>query len=609
VISLTTGVDSAAGGAFAAQLTGLIPTAWYPTAVSLSRDQSTLYVVNGKSLPGANPKACIDTAYVNGNTAECTSANQYIYQIMHASLASVPVPSASELATLTAQVARNNNFPPAGAASSTGQIMSYLHGKIHHVIYVVKENKTYDQVLGDLEKGNGDPALVVFPEYLTPNHHQLARQFVTLDNTYCSGEVSGDGWNWSAAARLTHSEQKTIQMDYSSRANIYDYDGTNRNINVGYGSVAERQAANPETPDDPDLLAGRRDVDAHDGPGGQAGTGYLWDAALRARLTVRNYGFEYIDETRYFLDPSDPDLIPPMRSPFQEKVIVSRATKPSLMPNTDPYYFDWDMDIPDYWLFKEWEREFDSYVKHHNLPNLELVALPHDHFGNLGSNTVLDGVNTIETQISDNDYALALLVQKVAQSEYRDDTLIFVIEDDAQDGPDHVDAHRTIAYVIGPYVRQGAVVSTHYSTVNMLRTIEDILGMQPMGLNDGLQAPMTDVFTRELKKWAYTPIVPEALYSTTLPLPRKNSTNQLPAAKLRNPSPIHDAAYWAGVMRGFDFRRPDHLDTMRFNRAVWVGLKGEGVPYPTIRSGLDLRNNREKLLLQVEDVKTSREHP
>jgi len=609
VISLTTGVDSAAGGAFAAQLTGLIPTAWYPTAVSLSRDQSTLYVVNGKSLPGANPKACIDTAYVNGNTAECTSANQYIYQIMHASLASVPVPSASELATLTAQVARNNNFPPAGAASSTGQIMSYLHGKIHHVIYVVKENKTYDQVLGDLEKGNGDPALVVFPEYLTPNHHQLARQFVTLDNTYCSGEVSGDGWNWSAAARLTDSEQKTIQMDYSSRANIYDYDGTNRNINVGYGSVAERQAANPETPDDPDLLAGRRDVDAHDGPGGQAGTGYLWDAALRARLTVRNYGFEYIDETRYFLDPSDPDLIPPMRSPFQEKVIVSRATKPSLMPNTDPYYFDWDMDIPDYWLFKEWEREFDSYVKHHNLPNLELVALPHDHFGNLGSNTVLDGVNTIETQISDNDYALALLVQKVAQSEYRDDTLIFVIEDDAQDGPDHVDAHRTIAYVIGPYVRQGAVVSTHYSTVNMLRTIEDILGMQPMGLNDGLQAPMTDVFTRELKKWAYTPIVPEALYSTTLPLPRKNSTNQLPAAKLRNPSPIHDAAYWAGVMRGFDFRRPDHLDTMRFNRAVWVGLKGEGVPYPTIRSGLDLRNNREKLLLQVEDVKTSREHP
>ena len=609
MISLTTGVDSAAGGAFAAQLTGLIPTAWYPTAVSLSRDQSTLYVVNGKSLPGANPKACIDTAYVNGNTAECTSANQYIYQIMHASLASVPVPSASELATLTAQVARNNNFPPAGAASSTGQIMSYLHGKIHHVIYVVKENKTYDQVLGDLEKGNGDPALVVFPEYLTPNHHQLARQFVTLDNTYCSGEVSGDGWNWSAAARLTHSEQKTIQMDYSSRANIYDYDGTNRNINVGYGSVAERQAANPETPDDPDLLAGRRDVDAHDGPGGQAGTGYLWDAALRARLTVRNYGFEYIDETRYFLDPSDPDLIPPMRSPFQEKVIVSRATKPSLMPNTDPYYFDWDMDIPDYWLFKEWEREFDSYVKHHNLPNLELVALPHDHFGNLGSNTVLDGVNTIETQISDNDYALALLVQKVAQSEYRDDTLIFVIEDDAQDGPDHVDAHRTIAYVIGPYVRQGAVVSTHYSTVNMLRTIEDILGMQPMGLNDGLQAPMSDVFTRELKKWDYTPIVPEALYSTTLPLPRKNSTNQLPAAKLRNPSPIHDAAYWAGVMRGFDFRRPDHLDTMRFNRAVWVGLKGEGVPYPTIRSGLDLRNNREKLLLQVEDVKTSREHP
>jgi DNA-binding beta-propeller fold protein YncE len=582
------------------QVTGLLPTAWYPTAVSLSQDQSTLYVVNGKSMPGPNPKACIDQGYVYGDYATCTSANDYIYQIMQASLAAIPLPPASELARLTRRVARNNNFISSKEESrdpeSQDRLMAYLHGKIHHVIYVVKENKTYDQVLGDLEKGNGDPSLAVFPEPITPNHHRLARQFVTLDNTFCSGEVSGDGWNWSAAARVTDSQQKTIQSDYSARANIYDYDGTNRNINVGYETLAERKAANPETPDDSDLLAGVRDVDAHDGSNeaeNEAGTGYIWDAALRAHLTVRNYGFEYIDESRYFLDPSDPNLIPPMRSPFKRDVVVSRATKPSLMPNTDPYFFDWDMDIPDYWLFKEWEREFDGYVKNGNLPSLELVALPHDHFGNLGADTVLDGVNTIETQMADNDYALGLLVQKVAHSKYQNDTVIFVIEDDAQDGPDHVDAHRTIAYVVGPYVKQGAVVSTRYSTVNMLATIEELLGMAPLSLNDGLQPPMSQVFTRDLQKWDYAPVVPEVLRTTTLPLPAKNSPAKSSAGN--SGLPAHDGAYWASRMGGFNFKHSDRLPA-NFNHVLWEGMKGKDLPYPAIRSGADLRKNRKRLL-------------
>ena len=600
VISLDRDHDSLDRSSSVGQVTALIPTGWYPTAVTISRDQSRLYVVNGKSVPGPNPGACIDTGYVNGDYS-CYGHNQYIYQIMQASLATIPMPQGEDLRSLTRQVARNNHFTSSEKtrSSSATDLMAYVHRKIHHVIYVVKENKTYDQVLGDLEKGNGDPSLATFPEAITPNHHRLAREFVTLDNTYCSGEVSGDGWNWSAAARVTDSEQKTIQMDYSSRANIYDYDGTNRDINVGYGTVAERQAANPETPDDPDLLAGQRDVDAHDGSDNEAGTGYLWDAALRAHLTVRNYGFEYIDENRYFLDPSDPNLIKPMRSPFKAGVIVSRATKPSLMPNTDPYFFDWDMDIPDYWLFKEWEREFDNYAKNDNLPSLELIALPHDHFGNLGASTVLDGVNTIETQMADNDYALGLLVQKVAKSKYRNDTVIFVIEDDAQDGPDHVDAHRTIAYAIGPYVKQGAVVSTRYTTVNMLRTIEDLLGMEAMGLNDGLKPPMSDVFTRDLKSWDYKPIVPPVLRTTTLPLPPPSPENQLPAGLLRNTRPPHDGAYWAAKMQAFNFKHSDHLDAARFNRVLWEGMKGEHVPYPTRRSGRDLSKNRQRLLNDV----------
>ena len=165
---------------------------------------------------------------------------------------------------------------------------------------------------------------------------------------------------------------------------------------------------------------------------------------------MRNYGFEYIDLNRYFLSPSDPNYVPPLRDPFSAGVVVSRATKPSLDQNTDHYYRGWDMAIADFWLFKEWEREFNAYVAGGTLPNLELIALPHDHFGDVGPNGgAIDGVNTVETQMADNDYAFGLIVQKVANSPYKNDTLIFVIEDDAQDGPDHVDAHRTIAYVIG----------------------------------------------------------------------------------------------------------------------------------------------------------------
>jgi DNA-binding beta-propeller fold protein YncE len=590
----------------ARRVVGLIPTGWYPNAVSASHDGSMLYVVNGKSVPGANPKACIDaTEVTTGNSTPCTASNQYIYQIMQAGFAAIPTPGRAELEKLTAQVAKNDHFRSRGERGGDGdddkdaEMMEFLHQRIHHILYIVKENKTYDQVLGDLEKGNGDPALVSLPEPISPNHHQLARQFVTLDNTYCSGEVSGDGWNWSAAARVTEMEQKTIQLDYSGRAPIYDFDGTNRNINVGYPTVAERQAGNAETPNDPDLLAGSRDVAEHDSDTEDdekgLGTGYLWDAVLKAGLRVRNYGFEYIDLNRYSLATNDPNYLPPLRDPFSAGVVVSRATKPSLQPNTDPYYRGWDMNIPDYWLFKEWEREFDGYVAKGNLPSLEVIALPHDHFGSFS--TAIDGVNTVETQMADNDYAFGLMVQKVANSRYKDDTLIFVIEDDAQDGPDHVDAHRTIAYVIGPYVKQGAVVSKRYSTINMLRTIEDILDLEPMGLNDGLQSPMTDVFSREHKTWKYMPIVPDVLRTTQLPLPAAGaSRTERGNYRQAYAAPKHDAGYWAEKTRSFDFTRSDAAGAAQLNRIWWAGLKGEDVPYPHVRDGRDLRRNRARLL-------------
>ena len=590
---------------------GLIPTAWYPNALAVGHNGAMLYVVNGKSIPGANPKACIDAAAVASDYGNysCATNNQYIYQIMHAGLASLPVPEAGELEFLTKQVAENNGFrrhddDEDRAISEDShrdrEMMEFLHKRIHHVLFIVKENKTYDQVLGDLEVGNGDPDLVALPEVLTPNHHSLARKFVTLDNTYCSGEVSGDGWNWSASARVTEMEQKTIQLDYtfSTRAPIYDFDGTNRNINVGIPTLKARIAANPDTPEDSNLLAGTRDVAEHDGDD-SPGAGYLWDAALRAHKTVRNYGFEYIDLNRYFVSPSDPGYIPVLRDPFKAGVVVSRATKPSLEANTDPYYRGWDMAIADYWLEKEWEREFDGFVANNNLPNLELIALPHDHFGDVGTGGgAIDGVNTIETQMADNDYALGRIVEKVSTSKYWEDTLIFVIEDDAQDGPDHVDAHRTIAYAIGPYIKRGEVVSTRYSTINMLRTIEDILHLKPMGLNDGLQPPMTNVFTRERKAWTYHSIVPEVLRTTKLPLPPATADNSLVKTERIEAftRPPRDAAYWAEKTQGLDFSRSDHANTGRFNRVLWAGLLGDDTPYPVTRSGRDLRNRRREVL-------------
>src|SRR5262249_50737766 len=202
---------------------------------------------------------------------------------------------------------------------------------------------------------------------------------------------------------------------------------------------------------------------------GAAGSGYLWDAALRKGLTIRNYGF-FGDGVRYEVPTSDLAYVPIVRNPFEQGIVQFFPAKAALVPVSDPYFRTFDMKNDDFWLFKEWEREFDQHVAAGQLPALELVRLPHDHFGDFGA--AIDSVNTPDTQMADNDYAVGLLVEKVAHSPFRDDTVIFVVEDDAQNGGDHVDSHRSIAYVIGAFVRQGAVVSTAYSTVSMVRTIE-----------------------------------------------------------------------------------------------------------------------------------------
>ena len=519
------------------RVVGLIPTGWYPQSISVSRDGKTLYDVNSKSDPGPNPRydgVSMPTATFLAHQA----ANQYILQLEKAGLQAIPVPTRQELAWLTRRVAANDflNSVPNPQDELT---MAALRRNIKHVIYIVKENRTYDQVLGDLDRGNGDPSLAEFGQIVTPNQHRLASQFVDLDNMRCSGEVSGNGWPWSTAARESDFNVKTVPLSYAGR-----------------GSPPGDSAV--------------------DGPEGEKDEGYIWDSALRHHLTIRNYGFEARIPAR---TPEVPD-------PYETHTVVSIAVWPHLAGVTDPYFRGFDNAYPDFRRELEWEREFDGYVANRNLPDLEFVRFMHDHEGNF--DTAIDAINTPEKETADNDYAVGKLIERVAHSPYAGSTLIFIIEDDAQNGPDHVDANRTIAFVAGPYVKQGVVVHERYSTVNMVRTIEDVLGLGHLNLNDEYQRPMTEIFNLKQAAWTYTAITPA-------PIARELGV----ALKQSELAPeFHDvqpAAYWARVTRGFDWSREDRVPAVLFNQILWKGLAG-GRPYPAARSGNDLSRDRARVL-------------
>lgn len=543
---------------------GLIPTGWYPTGVAVRPDGRRLYVINGKSPPGPNPSGCRNTLATGAeDKGPCRAAGEYVWQLQKAGLLTMPVPSAHQLAGLTVQVAHNNGADTRADARADATTMAFLRRHIRHLIYIVKENRSYDQVLGDLGTGNGDPTLTLLPEALSPNHHALARQFVTLDAFLDSGESSNTGWNWTTAARTNDFAEREAPINYAGRGLQYDHEGNNRNINMGLATLAARKAANPATPNDPDILPGTADVAAPDGPDGAEGQGYLWDAAIRGGVSLRNYGF-YGDLTRYF----NGALIPLEREPHKAGLQVFYPSKAALLAVSDPYFRGFDQAYPDYWRFKEWEREFDGYAAKGTLPGLSLVRLPHDHFGSFDK--AIDGVNTVETQMADNDYAVGMLVEKVARSRYAKDTLIFIVEDDAQDGADHVDAHRSPAFVIGPYVRRQVVVSENYNTVSLIKTMEMVLGLQPMGLTDALARPMTAMFdVRGSADWSYRALLPAVLRTTQLPIgdPRTSSTRSSCPARYRT------AAYWSAAMAGQNFDVEDRLDAPRFNAALWKGLK------------------------------------
>ena len=582
---------------------GLIPTGWYPQAVAVGQNGGMLYVVNSRSIPGPNTgncfgynSPCLPDSPIAKNDAY--QSNEYIYQLEKAGFLQVPVPSATDLAALTQQVVTNNGFAFTPSANDTA-MMQALHGKIQHVFYIVRENRTYDQILGDLPKGNGDPSLTEFGAATTPNIHALANTFVTFDNFFDPAEVSGDGWPWSMSARETDVNVKDIPLDYAypSRGVAYDSEGTNRNVNVGIASQQARIAADPATPSDPDLLPGTGNDAAPDGPEGEVQQGYLWNAALRAGLTVRNYGY-FCDLTRYstalLKSPTTAPLYIALDpTPAADKVTQAFPADPALQSITDPFFRGFDNNYPDFYREQEWERDFDQLVTANTVPALSLVRFMHDHTsGNVSGapfGSAISGVNTPETQVADNDYAVGLLLQKIASSPIANNTLVFIVEDDAQDGADHVDAHRSVAFIAGAFVKKGTLNSTHYSTVNMLRTIEDVLGIDHMSIYDAFQAPMTDAFDLTQTSFSFTAQVPAILASTQLPLPNKQALAELGV------KPLHDARWWAQHTRGMDFSAPDKLDAAAYNRILWQGVMGDK-PYPASRSGKDLSKNREQLL-------------
>ncbi|MCC5604394.1 beta-propeller fold lactonase family protein [Nostoc sp. CHAB 5714] len=586
---------------------GRIPTGWYPNSVSVSKDGQNLYVVNAKSNSGPNPSNNRTTPA--GLARNATFRNEYTWALEKAGISVIPVPKGGTLARLSEQVDRNNGF----YNRRPDRTMKFLQDKIKHVIYIVKENRTYDQVLGDLPVGNGDPALALFPQPISPNHHKLALDFVTFDNFYDSGESSGVGWNWSTYARTTDYTEKTQSVLYGNagfNGLTYDYEGTNRNINLALPQTSSnpsqfntRVTGVLDSSGKSSILPGTRDVNAPVGDGelnSNAIGGYLWDAALRAGKTVRNYGFfvdgnystTQADPTKP--DPTNPRYIPISPNPAADNIPQAVAAKVALLDKTDNYFRGYDQKQPDIYLYNEWARDIDSYLARNELPNLSLVRLPHDHFGDFGN--AVAGLNTAALQMADNDYAVGLLVEKISKSPLWKETAIVIVEDDCQNGPDHIDSHRSVAYIISPYTKRNVVVSTNYNTVSLVRTMEDLLNIGYLGITDANAKPMSDAFTREANFTLYKAVVPGNLCGEPV------DPKLVPACQDKNvektaaiPS-LRNKQWWAQATQDFNFEVEDKLDPEKFNRVLWAGIQGDKVPYPTERSHADLRQNRAQLL-------------
>ena len=495
------------------RVAGMVPTAWYPTDVALSSEGRQLFIASGKGL-GAGPN---DGPGHPNPEAGGQSPSQYVGSMMVGTLSTVDVPDSRQLARYSQQVVRNNGFDerdkshPGDGSNQVVPIRPTERSPIEHVIYVVKENRTFDQEFGSLGKGNGDPSLNLFGDESAPNSRALQRQFVTLDNFYANAEISAQGWNWSTGANSNPYVEQTWPANYSGRNRPYDFEGGN----------------------------------AATAPNRDPSDAYLWDRLADAGVSFRNYGF-FKSGHDFNAGFSTPD--------------------PRLVANDDAAFWGYDLHCPDSSgtftplgpcgapRVDEWLREFTEHVANRNLPAVELVRLPNDHTAG-----TQPGSPTPKAYVADNDYALGRLVDAVSHSPYWSSTAIFVVEDDAQNGPDHVDAHRTIAQVISPYTRTGKVDPTFYSTVSMLRTMELIVGLHPMTQFDAAATPMLGAFTTHPDTAPFVATKPADEVLKAVNGPRAAS---------------------AGGAVSQDLSQEDRIDEQSFNREIWQSVKGPGVPMP-----------------------------
>jgi YVTN family beta-propeller protein len=596
---------------------GFIPTGQYPAAIAVAGQ--TIFVGNGKGTGLENSSLVVNNSGRVPNTANerfptgsgrgAGQGGQYSAALVIGNISAVNVPEDPELAAYTQQVMRNN-----GLLGSPQSKLFPGRSPFKHVIYVIKENRTYDQVFGDLPasgdgtKADGDPSLAIFgagasasrpdgtKQDIAPNHHALALRFGLFDRFFVNSEASPDGHNWSTAAFSTDYVDKAFRWNYSRRGRTYDFEGFNRLPNYEplrgspplFGPRATTEDIANFMRRFVPYLQGSRDV-------AEPETLYLWDAAARAGLSYRNYG-EFVatlseadvKAIRENKDKTYPDLTP-TASAF--------PTKKSLEGHVNTSYRNFDMSTPDsmtvdsYRAAKEdwgrsdplisnshaearfrghsriaaWLEEFRAFAAERTagtadrLPNLSILRLSNDHTDGLGARKP-----TPQFYVADNDYALGLMIEAVSNSPYWKDTCIAVVEDDAQDGPDHVDAHRSVVLLISAYNRPGLLVHEFHNTVSLIRTIELLLGMPPMNQLDATATPM-NIFRAEADLRPYKALLPEvALDNLTTP-PARDAA----------------AAYWMKRTEEQDLAHADMADPEVLNRIIWFSVKGT-VPMPAI---------------------------
>ena len=489
---------------------GFIPVGWYPTAVKVIG--SKIYVANGKGFTslanpyGPNPYHRRDKiAY---HKADAPRAVQYIGGLFKGTLSIIATPTAQQLALYSQQVYRNTPYAKQTELLAKGEAGNPIPQKVgdvspvKYVFYIVKENRTYDQVLGDVPEGNGDKSLCLFGEKITPNLHALAKEFVLLDNFYVDAEVSADGHNWSLGGYANDYLEKTWPTSYGGRGGSYDAEG-NREIANNKG-------------------------------------GFIWEHCKRAGLSYRTYG--------EFADDYKPNI-------------------PVLKDHFCPYYTSWDQTVRDTTRVGQWKRDFDSLLAANAVPRLSTLRIINDHTEGLSK-----GRPTPFAQCADNDLAVGMLVDYLSKSPIWKQSVVFVLEDDAQNGPDHVDAHRSPAFVAGGFVKRGFVDHTMYSTTSVLRTIELILGIPPMSQYDAAATPMWRCFSAK----------PDLTVFNAKPLQWDiNEKNSAVNA-------------WQRKSDTFDFSKEDLVPDRAFTEVIWKAVKGDNAIVPSPKRAAFVKLAEEK---------------